>query len=135
MRYRNQNWVCGITYELYIIHNMKISMTCVLAVFSQCALHTCRFRFLLVDVKRSCKCISGNPENITVSISFEYELGRFLAVLLLRRTFHLNYCSYIEITHACVAWQNLKCIVKQINNDVCVWHFKYNDSLKSKYKS
>jgi hypothetical protein len=33
--------VCGIRYELDIIHNMKISMTCVLAVFSQCALHTC----------------------------------------------------------------------------------------------
>jgi hypothetical protein len=41
MRYRNQNWVCRIRYELDIIHNMKISKTCVLAVFSQCALHTC----------------------------------------------------------------------------------------------
>ena len=29
--------VCGIRYELDIIHNMKISMTCVLAVFSHCA--------------------------------------------------------------------------------------------------
>jgi hypothetical protein len=41
MKYRNQNLVCGIRYELDIIHNMKISMTCALSVFSHCALHTC----------------------------------------------------------------------------------------------
>ena len=41
MKYRNQNLVSGIRYELDIIHNMKISMTCVLSVFSHCALRTC----------------------------------------------------------------------------------------------
>ena len=36
--------------------------------------------YLLVDVKRSRQCISGNPDNFTVSISFEYELERLMAV-------------------------------------------------------
>ena len=41
MNYRDQIWVCGIRYELDSIHNMKILMTCVPAVLSQCVLHTC----------------------------------------------------------------------------------------------
>ena len=32
-------------------------------------------------MKRSRQCISGNPDNFTVSISFEYELERLVAVL------------------------------------------------------
>ena len=35
-----------------------------------------------VDVKRSHQCISGNPDNFTVSISFEYELERLVAVII-----------------------------------------------------
>jgi hypothetical protein len=34
-----------------------------------------------VDVKRSRQCISGNLDNFTVSISFEYELERLVAML------------------------------------------------------
>ena len=41
MSYRTQKCVRGTRYELDSIHNMRISMTCVLTVFSHCALHTC----------------------------------------------------------------------------------------------
>ena len=41
--------------------------------------------YLLVDVKRSRQRISGNPDNFTVSISFEYELERLVAVIKINR--------------------------------------------------
>ena len=41
MSYRDQKWVSGTRYELDSIHNMRISMTCVLTVLSYCILHTC----------------------------------------------------------------------------------------------
>ena len=34
-------------------------------------------------MKISRQCISGNPDNFTVSISFEYELERLVAVIIL----------------------------------------------------
>jgi hypothetical protein len=39
---------------------------------------------------RSRQCISGNPDNFTVSISFEYELERLVAVFELYGT---NFCK------------------------------------------
>jgi hypothetical protein len=41
----------------------------------------CSLKFF-VDVKRSRQCISGNLDNFTVSISFEYELERLVAVYM-----------------------------------------------------
>jgi hypothetical protein len=41
MRYRDPKWVSGIIYELDSIHNMKISMTSVLANLSHCTLYRC----------------------------------------------------------------------------------------------
>ena len=35
-----------------------------------------------MDVKISRQCISGNPDNFTVSISFEYDLERLVAVYI-----------------------------------------------------
>ena len=34
--------------------------------------------------ERSRQCISGNPDNFTVSISFEYELERLVAVSMIK---------------------------------------------------
>ena len=42
---------------------------------------------LTPDGKRFCQCISGNPDNFIVSISFEYELERLVAVI--HRTYYL----------------------------------------------
>jgi hypothetical protein len=41
-------------------------------------------------VKRSRQCISGNPDNFTVSISFEYEIERLVAVIMKKRSSVIN---------------------------------------------
>jgi hypothetical protein len=55
-----------------------------------------------------------------------------LLIWIINLSNHFCYFPIVHCTHACVAWQNLKCVVKQINNDVYVSHFKHNKSLKGK---
>ena len=49
-------------------------------------------------MERSRQCISGNPDNFTVSRSYEYELERLVAVIVIFKKLSPNYISHPMIS-------------------------------------
>jgi hypothetical protein len=69
--YRDQKWVSGTRYELDSIHNMRISMTCVLTILSHCVLHTCMRCMVKLEMCRACRlCFC---QSVTRSNSFDWQ--------------------------------------------------------------